>query len=213
VPALIQVSFSRRGLWAILSSLFGSVLAGGRTESRLVRAARERDREAFSDLMQEYTPALKRFAARRVPERDCEDILQDTWIAAWEAIPSFDDNSKLRTWLYSICYHKIQDHWRREHRLPPVTQSFDTESLAPYLPSEYAKVDLKESLRDFWESCTPDQRELLRLYYSDGLTLNEISGVLGRNLNTVKYQFYRTHEIASRALGSSVDALLSSEAR
>ena len=209
----MQLTFSRKGVLAFLSALFGTSLAGGRTEGRLVREARERNRDAFSDLMRTHTPSLRRFVARRVPDRDCEDILQETWLAAWEGIPSFDDNSKLRTWLYSICYHKIQDHWRREHRTPPSAQGLDTEGLATYLPSDFAQVNLRESLRAFWESCTPDQRELFRLYYADGLTLNEISTVLRRNLNTVKYQFYRAHDEASRALGSSMEALLISEAR
>jgi RNA polymerase sigma-70 factor (ECF subfamily) len=209
----MHVTFSRKGLLAILSTMFGSALAGGRSESRLVRAARERNREAFSDLMHRYSPALRRFAARRVPPSECDDILQDTWLAAWEGIQSFDDNSKLRTWLYSICYHKIQDHWRREHRIPPTAHALDTESLASYLPADFSQVELRESLREYWDSCTPDQRELLRLYYADGLTLNEISGVLTRNLNTVKYQFYRAHEAASRALGPSLEALLASEAK
>ncbi len=207
----MHITFSRKGLFAFLQAAFGASLVHGRSESRLVRAARARNRDAFSDLMREYTPALKRFAARRLPDRDCEDVLQETWLAAWEAIPSFDDNSQLRTWLYSICYHKIQDHFRRQHRIPSSSYAIDTEALGSYFPSEFANVDLRESLRAFWESCTLDQRELLRLYYADGLTLNEISSVLNRNLNTVKYQFYRAHDQASQTLSSSMDVLLFSE--
>ena len=213
VSTLIQVTFSRKGVLSFLSLLLGSALVGGGTEGRLVRAARARDAEAFADLMHKYAPALRRFAARRVPAKDCDDVLQDTWIAAWEGISSFDDNSKLRTWLFSICYHKIQDHWRREHRTPAAADSFDADAGAAYFPAAYKQVDLRESLREFWEGCTDDQRELLRLYYSDGMTLREISEMLARNLNTVKYQFYRVHENANRSLGSSINELLNQEAR
>jgi len=213
VPKLIQVTFSRKGVLSFFSMLLGSTLVGGGSEGRLVRAARARDSDAFADLMQRYAPALRRFAARRVPAKDCEDVLQDTWIAAWEGISSFDDNSKLRTWLFSICYHKIQDHWRREHRVPAAADSFDAEAGAAYFPAAFKQVDLRESLRGFWEGCSADQRELLRLYYSDGLTLREISQLLARNLNTVKYQFYRVHEQANRSLGSSIHELLNQEAR
>jgi DNA-directed RNA polymerase specialized sigma24 family protein len=97
--------------------------------------------------------------------------------------------------------------------VPPSAQIFDTEALATYFPGDFAQVDLRESLRGFWESCSPDQRELLRLYYGDGLTLAEISAILSRNLNTVKYQFYRAHEEASRTLRSSMDVLLKLEAK
>ncbi len=111
--------------------------------------------------------------------------------------------NRLRAWLFSICFHKIQDHWRKEHQRPPSGQIEDAEGKTAYLPAEFANVDLRESLQEFWRSCTPDQRELLRMYYSDGLTLNEISTVLGRNLNTVKYQFYRAHSDAKEKLLSS----------
>jgi RNA polymerase sigma-70 factor (ECF subfamily) len=202
----MQITFSRKAFGAILSLAFGNVFLHGRSEHALLRDAKNRDRESFSELMRLHTPTLRRFIARRVNESEREDILQDTWLAAWEALPSFDHGSRLRTWLHSICFHKIQDYWRREQKRPPSTQIFDEEGRTVYFPKEYDAVELRETLSDFWQSCTPDQREMLRMYYADGLTLKEISAVLERNLNTVKYQFYRIHDEAGRALGPMAES-------
>ena len=138
-------------------------------------------------------------------------MLQDTWLAAWESLPSFDGSCDFRTWIHSICYHKIQDHWRREHGRPQTAALPDSEPKAAYVPKEFASIDLREALREFWEACTPDQKELLRMYYSDGLTLKEIGTILNRNLSTVKYQFYRVHEIAGPILRGESRVLLARE--
>lgn len=195
----MQIAFSRKTLLAFLGSAMAAI-ARRRPEDALLRAARNRDRDAFADLMAVHREPLRRFVARRVNEGDREDVLQETWLAAWESLPSFDCSGSFRTWLFSICFHKIQDHWRREHCRPPSSDIVDAEGRTAYLPREYAAVELRESMREFWESCTPEQRELLRMYYADGLTLKEISALLNRNLNTVKYQFYRVHATAAERL-------------
>jgi RNA polymerase sigma-70 factor (ECF subfamily) len=158
--------------------------------------------------METHADPLRRFISRRIRGEDREDVFQDTWLAVWESLPSFDARSNFRAWIYSICYHKIQDHWRREHYRPPCADIADVEGRAAYTPTEFATVELQEALRGFWNSCTPDQRELLRLYYSDGLTLKEIGVVLHRNLSTVKYQFYRVHELAVEKLPENPELLL-----
>jgi RNA polymerase sigma-70 factor (ECF subfamily) len=174
-------------------------------ESRLVSAARNRDRLAFDRLVSEFTPALRPFISRRVGAGDREDVLQDTWLAAWEALPRFDGGCQFRTWLFSICFHKIQDYWRREQCRPLSEGILDADGRGAYLPREFGSIEVRESIRHIWEACTPAQRELLRLYYADGLTLQEISTVLGRKLSTVKYQFYRAHETAAKLLPAGAE--------
>ncbi|HWD39518.1 MAG TPA: RNA polymerase sigma factor [Fimbriimonas sp.] len=192
-----------RKLFFLLSGF--AVLKGlavtGREHS-LVRALQKKDRHAFDSLMKLHAPGLTRFVSRRVKSPDRDDVLQDTWLAVWESSASFDGSSQFRTWLFAICYHKIQDYWRREQCRPPSKSIVDAEGVTAHLPAEFGTIELRESLRTVWEACTPDQRELLRMYYADGLNLKEISIVLKRNLNTVKYQFYRAHATAAEHVKS-----------
>jgi RNA polymerase sigma-70 factor (ECF subfamily) len=203
----MQLTISRKGLVALIGSIFGATFLAGRGDTALLRGAKDRDVDAFSNLMKLHAEPLRRFISRRVQERDIEDVYQETWVAAWESLPSFDSASRFRTWLFSICYHKIQDYWRREHMRPLTAQLMDFEGAIAYSPKEFDAVNLRESLRGFWEGCTSEQQELLRMYYSDGLTLKEISGVLAKNLNTVKYQFYRVHADAALKLPNSSDLI------
>ena len=199
----MQIIFSRKSLFALFAAIVPATIAQSRREASLINSAKGQDREAFSCLVKQNLEHLRKFIGRRVRELDREDVLQETWVRAWQAFPTFDGRSTVRTWLYSVCYHTIQDYWRREHVRPVSSDVFETAADPAYLPPEYAGVELREAMRGFWDSCTPAQRELLTMYYSDGLALPEISRILNRNLNTVKYQFYRAHEEAREKLLSA----------
>jgi RNA polymerase sigma-70 factor (ECF subfamily) len=147
--------------------------------------------------------ALRRFASRRLPTSDVDDVLQETWIAAWERVSTLEEASRFRAWVFSICYHKIQDSWRKRHTWAYAELGGNAEQGASYVPKEIAQIELRECIASFWDSCPTEQREVLRMYYADGLTLNEIGQILSRNLNTVKYQFYRAHELAASKLPDS----------
>jgi RNA polymerase sigma-70 factor (ECF subfamily) len=192
----MHVVFSRQSIFALIGLAVGRAILPFPLQDKRIGAAKTRDADAFADLMKVHAEPLRRFIARRVRSDDREDLFQDTSLAVWESLPSFNAQGNFRAWIYSICFHKIQDYWRKEQYRPPCLDLSDNEGLLTYLPSEYGAIEIQATLADFWQNCTADQKELLRLYYSDGLTLKEISIVLRRNLNTVKYQFYRVHDLA-----------------
>ena len=60
---------------------------------------------------------LLRYARSRVrDEHRAEEVVQETLLAALEALPSYDGRSALRTWLTGILIHKIHDGYRRSAR-------------------------------------------------------------------------------------------------
>lgn len=61
--------------------------------------------------------ALLRFALSRVGRREvAEDLVQETFLAAWRARATFDGRSSISTWLGAILRRKIADHYRRQGR-------------------------------------------------------------------------------------------------
>ncbi|MEM1414608.1 MAG: RNA polymerase sigma factor [Myxococcota bacterium] len=69
--------------------------------------------------VRELTPGLIRYARQRVGDELAQDLVQDTWVAAFGAIDKFAGRSSLRTWLISILRRKIIDSHRR--RRPQVS--------------------------------------------------------------------------------------------
>ncbi|MUL47086.1 sigma-70 family RNA polymerase sigma factor [Mycobacterium sp. CBMA293] len=77
------------------------------------------DREAFDVIVTRYGPALYRYARRMLAyEADVPDVVQDTFVAAWQQIGTFRGSSSLRTWLFAICYRKIADTHRLKRARP-----------------------------------------------------------------------------------------------
>jgi RNA polymerase sigma-70 factor (TIGR02943 family) len=66
-----------------------------------------------------YGDALLRYALGRVGQREvAEDLVQETFLAAWKARESFDQRSTFGTWLYGILRRKIADYYRQTGRQP-----------------------------------------------------------------------------------------------
>lgn len=158
-------------------------------ESALIEATQRGDRQAFDSLVWSHESELRTFLRRRVSEAECEDLIQDTWVAAWNSIRSFDRKSRFKTWLFSIALNKTRDYYRSGKEASKQLQEADI--VIDDQLSE--KTVLKEMIRQSLAGLTQNQREVLELYYFVGLTLPEIARTLNRNLNTVKYQFYRAH--------------------
>ena len=162
--------------------------AGDLPEQGLLKRAQRGDRGAFDGLVQLHQTPLRGFLRRRLPGDAVEDVLQETFLAAWSALPAFEPRVRLKTWLYRIALHKAAD-WlrksRREISLESLTNELPTSNLAATENAIWARALLAQ-LPD-------DQRVLLELYYFDDLTLAEVALVLDRNINTVKYHFYQAH--------------------
>lgn len=192
--------FIKKRFWGLSGFTAVAAFAQGRTESAFVRAARAGDKDAFQALMSLSEKPLRQFASRRVPKTDLDDVLQETWVSIWQSLARFEGETRFREWAYSICFRKVQDYWRRERVRSGNNHVELLDGQAAYFPKEFEQVELRDSFEAFWRSCPEEQREVLAMYYGDGFTLKEIGEVLGRNLNTVKYQFYRAHEQAAEQL-------------
>ncbi|WP_309715141.1 RNA polymerase sigma factor [Armatimonas sp.] len=158
------------------------------SERGLLLRAQAGDRIAFDGLVQLHQTLLRGFLRRRLPSDAVEDVLQETFLAAWSALPAFKPRVRLKTWLYQIALHKSAD-WQRRCR-----RDLSLESLTNDLPDN--KLSTTENAiwaRALLAQLPDDQRILLELYYFDDLTLAEVALVLDRNLNTVKYHFYQAH--------------------
>lgn len=165
-------------------------------ERRYLGRARAGDSRAFDRLLCEFEPALTGFVRRRVDPDAVDDVLQETRLAAWRALPGYEPNGHFKAWLYRIALHKTAD-WARQK-----SRSVTVELPPPdFSPTERAETRwLADAVL---ESLPETQRAVLELYYYEGLTLAEVATALERNLNTVKTQFYQAHARAAKLWSES----------
>src|SRR3982074_1210233 len=90
--------------------------------TRLARAQRG-DEEAFRELTDPYRRELQLHCYRILGSlQDAEDLLQETLLAAWRGLDTFEERASVRAWLYRIatnrCLNAMRDTGRRPRQIP-----------------------------------------------------------------------------------------------
>lgn len=158
----------------------------------LLRQARAGSRGAFDALRRVHESQLRGFVLRRVGMEGTDDILQETWLACWTSLEQYRGKSRFKAWLYGIAAHKCMDHLRRKAINAQREEIFHTDRAESR--DAFRDIERKQTVQQALECLPAPQREVVELYYFAELTLAEIADIVGRNLNTVKYQFYRAHD-------------------
>jgi len=105
-----------------------------------------------------HTGDLQRYARSRVKDSDvADDLVQVTFVSAWQTLDKFAEQSSARTWLFAILKHKLADHYRKVYREGKHVSGFDVISDDPasneFNPNghwhrDHAPTDLSDAFRD-----------------------------------------------------------------
>ena len=144
------------------------------------------DQETFSALVVENQETLFHTAKAILrSDEDAEDAVQEAICAAFERRGSLREADKFRPWLLRILVNKCYDTCRR--RRPTV----DLEDVADYLPAKTQDHTERLALWQAVMTLSGDLRAAVTLFYYDGLSIREISGVLGISEAAVKTRLSR----------------------
>ena len=89
------------------------------TDELLIRQIRQRDAEAWNELISRFEGRLLKFVEGRTRGRAAaEDVVQETFIGFLTSLPNYDHRRPLEAYLFSIAAHKLTDALRREGRRP-----------------------------------------------------------------------------------------------
>ena len=93
-----------------------STVLGDRT---LAAAAALGDRAAFETIVHRYGPLLYGYVRRMIADHSSvDDVMQETFIAAWRQIEGYRGDASLKTWLFRICDRKVIDSHRLRYAAP-----------------------------------------------------------------------------------------------
>lgn len=131
-----------------------------------------------------------RLAAAIVGPVDARDVTQEAFVAAWQQLPRLRDADAFAPWLRRICVNRSRNWLRRLNRRGH-TASLDADGgLAERLPDPRrdfrGAVEARMVLAPAFEQLNPDQRAVLALHYSMGLSIAEAADALGIRVGTAK---------------------------
>ena len=158
-------------------------------------------RQAFELVVRHYSEQLYWTIRRFVlTHEDADDVLQNTFVKAWQNLPAFERRSSLSTWLHRIAVNEAIDHLRRnKNRIA----SEQVEPLAQrLLADDYFDGDQAEALLQQAIASLPDvQRTVFLMRYYDSLPYTDISSILGTSVGALKASYH----IATRKIKDFLD--------
>jgi RNA polymerase sigma-70 factor, ECF subfamily len=179
------------------------------TDEELVARTMTGDADSFNQLILRWERPIYALAYRTIGrEEEARDIVQDTFLRAYRALPGFRGQAKFSSWLYRIALNLCRD-WIRRQRRTPTVQAPEGVELAD-LASEHGPIESIEDLvarremsRAVAEAMTQlpeEQRTAIILKEYHGLTFQEIADLQGCPLSTVKTRLYQGLSVLRRYL-------------
>ena len=184
------------------------------TDNSIIERILSGDKLGYRDLANRhkdyaFTVAYKIAGTRE----DAEEIAQDAFIQAFQALPSFNQDAKFTTWFYRIVFNSAL-MFKRKNRI-------QAEDIERSQPAQYVAADTDKNLKiseqrqyiqKAFNHLSPDDVTMITLFYLKEQSLEEIAQVVGISAETVKVKLCRARkrlaETMNRMLGKEVKTLI-----
>jgi RNA polymerase sigma-70 factor (ECF subfamily) len=167
------------------------------TDTEIIRRILQGDQAIFATLVQRYQQYVFTLVLRFTDSReDAEEISQDVFVKAYRSLADFRGDAKFSTWLYTVVRTSCITFLRKK-RLD--TTSIDNERIALQLENKEsgfnANIIEQKSRHAMINGAirllSPDDSQLITLFYKGEQSLEEIGKIMGLEPNTVKVKLHR----------------------
>ena len=173
------------------------------SDEDLVRRSKNNDLQAFEELICRYERKIYNIAYRMMGNyEDANDIAQEAFLRAFQALNGFRGDASFSTWLCRIVTNLCRDELRKRYRFS--VESLDEEiclsegEVKKQIPSSnpgpeeiYERQELQQRLQDLLMTLSPEFRLAIVLRDIQGLTYQEIAEQMECSMGTVKSRISR----------------------
>lgn len=155
------------------------------------------DQQSYSMLVERHQNLVFTICLRYVKSReDAEEVAQDVFVKAYRSLADFKGQSKFSTWLYTIttttCISflrkkKLEVHSLDNEKVFETADNIDSGMSANQIEQK-SKVNM---VNEAIKLLSPDDAQIISLFYKGEQTLEEIATILGKEPNAVKVQLHR----------------------
>lgn len=163
------------------------------TEQSLIARAQARDQAAFRHLVELHHHAAYGLALRILgsPE-DAEEVAQEAFVRAWNALPNFRGDAKFSTWMHRIVARRAYDRLAVVRRRREREVGVEEAERLPGADVDPAKdLPLVLEVEKLLDALSDVQRSVVVLFYYEGKSVNDVAHALGVPTGTVKTHLSR----------------------
>lgn len=179
----------------------------------LIQRALRGDETAYQELMANYYQRIYALIYQIIKNREeTEDLVQDTFMKAFRALPDFNPQYAFSTWLYKIAYNNCIDIIRKrklkmisldhpireDENQSPLSSEIENEEPSPEETLLFSEK--QKHIQKAIEKLPEIYREVILLRHQEELSYEQISEILCLPVGTVKARIFRAREILKKAL-------------
>ena len=164
-------------------------------EDKITEALRHPDtcRDAFSEVVKHFGRPLYWQIRRMVTSHDdADDLLQNTFLKAWDNIELFRGEAKLSTWLYRIAVNESINFLNKQRKIQNISLDGENDYMLTSLESdEYFDGDeIQKYLQEAIMTLPEKQRLVFNMKYFDEMKYEDISDILGTSVGALKATYH-----------------------
>ncbi|MBP6963725.1 MAG: RNA polymerase sigma factor [Armatimonadetes bacterium] len=172
-----------------------------------IEALRKGEEQAYAAVVHELLAPVYRFLLRLSGDSGtAEDLAQETFLAVWHGIGSFQQRSRFKTWIFGIAYRQFLRHRDKRtvetvpleewHGLPDSSDKSDPSDLV-------LRTAEKEGIRQAVYSLPDQYRAVVCLVHFEGLTYREVAEISDLPIGTVKSRMNSAFKLLREKLGGN----------
>jgi RNA polymerase sigma-70 factor (ECF subfamily) len=157
---------------------------------------------AATRFYKELAPRLRRYLASKLPTPEVEEVLQDTFLSAFDSLALYRGEASISSWLISIARHEVADFYRKKYvrlaveQTSPLFENMVSETLSPEFVYEKKKIEKK--FFQVYHSLTEQYRDILSYRYELSMSVKEIAQRMDLPFKATESLLYRAR-LAFRA--------------
>lgn len=177
-------------------------------ERSLIRAAQSGDHAAFAVLVDRHASKVASVSARFLQNPgEIEDVVQETFVRAWQSLAHFRGEASFRTWLLRMainaCKNRNGTFWSRRVRLTVAEDIPEIVNAQMLAEASLLQAETRRNLEAALRNLPEKFRLPITLHYFEDLSGAEIAGLLGWNESTVWSRLYAGCRALRKRLGTS----------
>lgn len=187
-------------------------------ESKLVQQARTGNVQAFESLYRLYNDRIYNLAKQvTCSTEDAGDVVQETFIRAWNSLPDLRSDGTFGIWLHRIALNRCRDILKKRARQSTASldnrqadsdgDSIETqfESDLPNPEQVLVSMEVRNAVRRAVDTLSAEQRAVVTMHHMEGMDVESIASILSVPKGTVMSRLSRARKVLRRKLAPYVE--------